>query len=223
MKNLQPTGTRLEEQNYPYGFRLKCTRYTWIEFKKGKGWRTGRQTTNPKSGDKLNAPKYSTYHDLHLLYIDPLTNHVEATGCSFRSDRAADALKFIAEVQALLTAEELTYIKDQILMHAIVSAKSTVIYCGADAQAVKEAAAPLLTMLRQPDYNFLEASQLYTKTEESLKGLKVEGFSPFRTVNYGSITDNPQFIPQDVKLSDHDKRAGLTEAQVMEQERSRRA
>lgn len=34
--------------DYPYGFRLRCTMRVWLEYRKGHGYRMMSQTTNPK-------------------------------------------------------------------------------------------------------------------------------------------------------------------------------
>lgn len=51
-----------EVESYPYG-RLRTKAFFWIEFKKNKGFRSGFQTIDPKTG-RINAPKYGTYYSL---------------------------------------------------------------------------------------------------------------------------------------------------------------
>jgi len=54
--------TAVTVQDYPYGFRLRCTMRVWVEFRKGKGFRYCTQTSNPKKpGTVWNKPKAGTY------------------------------------------------------------------------------------------------------------------------------------------------------------------
>ncbi len=66
--------------DYPYGFRLRCTMRHWLEYKKGHGFRHVTQTTNPKrTGDVWNTPKAGTYAPFLMLYLDP-AGHVQTYG-----------------------------------------------------------------------------------------------------------------------------------------------
>lgn len=75
--------------DYPYGFTLRCKIRYWIETaKKGqyKGQqRIASQTTNPKKGDTWNKPKYSTYSDMKVLFVDT-EGHVKVDGCVCYND-----------------------------------------------------------------------------------------------------------------------------------------
>ena len=58
------------QADYPYGFRLRCTRRCWLEYVKGRGFRLCTQTSNPKrAGLVWNAPKKSTYTALACLVL----------------------------------------------------------------------------------------------------------------------------------------------------------
>ena len=49
-------------EDYPYGFRLRCTIRYWLEYRPKVGFRLVSQTTNPKRpGIVWNKPKASTY------------------------------------------------------------------------------------------------------------------------------------------------------------------
>lgn len=69
--------------DYPYGFRLRCSIRYWIETAE-KGAKKGQQrfvsqTTNPKRpGDPWNAPKGSTYAAMAWMYLDG-NDHVQWT------------------------------------------------------------------------------------------------------------------------------------------------
>jgi hypothetical protein len=68
--------------DYPYGFRLRCQIRYWVETSK-HGQRLVSQTSNPKRGGVWNKPKASTYSDLVVLFVDPMTGHVKHDACSF--------------------------------------------------------------------------------------------------------------------------------------------
>lgn len=63
--------------DYPWGFRLRTKIRYWIESKdtKNGGQRFGSQTINPKTGQWC-APKYSTYSQLMVMYLDE-NDHVK--------------------------------------------------------------------------------------------------------------------------------------------------
>lgn len=80
--------------DYPYGFRLRCSIRYWLEFKSGFGFRFMSQTTNPKRpGAPWNKPHAGTYSLAAALYLDG-EGHVHAAGLSEYSNGAElDAFK----------------------------------------------------------------------------------------------------------------------------------
>ena len=70
----------LEVSNYPWGFRLKTKRKTWIETNKNQGDRVCYSTLNPKT-DKWCAVKKSTYGAVYVLYFDE-NQHIKSLGVS---------------------------------------------------------------------------------------------------------------------------------------------
>ena len=70
----------LEVLNYPWGFRLKTKRRTWIETNKNQGDRVCYSTLNPKT-DKWCAVKKSTYGAAYVLYFDE-NQHIKGLGVS---------------------------------------------------------------------------------------------------------------------------------------------
>jgi hypothetical protein len=72
-------------EDYPYGFRLRCSIRYWLEYSPIKGFRFCSQTTNPKKSmshmNVWNAPKRSTYMMLAVMGLDE-QGHVTWTGCS---------------------------------------------------------------------------------------------------------------------------------------------
>jgi hypothetical protein len=59
-------------EDYPFGFRLRCQKKVWVEYRKGKGYRLMEQTSNPKaSGLVWNKAKAGTYSGIAMaLYLD---------------------------------------------------------------------------------------------------------------------------------------------------------
>ena len=68
----------LEVSNYPWGFRLKTKRRTWIETNKTQGDRLCFCTLNPKT-DKWCAVKKATYNAVEVLFIDE-NEHIKSDG-----------------------------------------------------------------------------------------------------------------------------------------------
>ena len=64
--------------NYPWGFRLKTKRRTWIETNKTQGDRLCFCTLNPKT-DKWCAVKKATYNAVEVLFIDE-NEHIKSDG-----------------------------------------------------------------------------------------------------------------------------------------------
>jgi hypothetical protein len=77
--------------DYPYGFRLRCTIRYWLEYKAKHGFRLWSQTTNPKRGNIWNKPKASTYYEFGgCMYLDE-EGHVTWSGLSQYSSGAEAA------------------------------------------------------------------------------------------------------------------------------------
>lgn len=74
--------------DYPYGFKLRCSIRYWLEHDKRHGFRLVSQTTNPKRGNVWNKPKASTYSKFGgCMYLDD-NGHVKWAGLSEYSDGA---------------------------------------------------------------------------------------------------------------------------------------
>jgi hypothetical protein len=68
--------------DYPYGFRLRCSIRYWLEFHPRHGFRLVSQTTNPKRGNIWNKPKASTYAPFGgAMFLDE-QGHVQWAGLS---------------------------------------------------------------------------------------------------------------------------------------------
>lgn len=77
MEKLQflPLFERVQVEDYPYWFRLRTTAEYWIEYKKGKGFRSCFRTLNPKTW-KWNKDKMWTYNKFARLYKDKETGYI---------------------------------------------------------------------------------------------------------------------------------------------------
>ncbi len=89
--------------DYPYGFRLRCKIRYWLETT-SRGTRFCSQTTNPKKGDKWNAPKKSTYMNVGVMFVDE-NNHIQWNGVSPGSSEDQIA-RFAADYASVLTERD---------------------------------------------------------------------------------------------------------------------
>ena len=85
----------IEVNNYPWGFKLKTKRRTWIETDKNKGDRVCFCTLNPKT-NKWCAVKKSTYNAVDVLLIDE-NEHIKSIGL-WKSTSKEDLEKFISKI-----------------------------------------------------------------------------------------------------------------------------
>ena len=76
-------------ENYPYGFRGKTQRRSWVETNGKKGDRVCHQTFDPKKGI-WNKPKKTTYSSAKVLFINE-KGYVEQEGVdSYDGDKVKD-------------------------------------------------------------------------------------------------------------------------------------
>jgi hypothetical protein len=101
--------------DYPYGFRLRCSIRYWLEYKKSHGYRFVSQTSNPKKpGTVWNKPKAGTYVPFAVMVLDT-ENHVtyhSAQAGGWTEDATLDAI--IEHYAPALTEDhlrELRYIR----------------------------------------------------------------------------------------------------------------
>jgi len=86
----------LEVSNYPWGFRLKTKRRTWIETNKTQGDRLCFCTLNPKT-NKWCAVKKSTYNAVEVLFIDE-NQHVKSDAIYKYGVNEKEIENFLSEV-----------------------------------------------------------------------------------------------------------------------------
>nr|BAR36426.1 lipoprotein [uncultured Mediterranean phage uvMED] len=102
----------VEVNNYPWGFRFKTKRRTWIETDKNKGDRVCFCTLNPKT-NKWCAVKKSTYNAVDVLLIDE-NNHIKSIGL-WKSTSKEDLESFLSKIDynslSLLQKKQIERIK----------------------------------------------------------------------------------------------------------------
>ena len=178
-----PTSFVATVENYPYG-RLKCTAFFGTEFKKGKGFRSTKQTINPKNR-RLNKPDKSTYSPILLMYQDAETGYFKHHGLNPNSEDGVNkCLDFVQKHYDLFTQEELTDIAAHLSIVAKAGLQALVIYCGAKEADVLEVGGEglkgLIACIKTPTFeNF--GVRLET---EKLDALKVPDFKPFTIRTY---------------------------------------
>jgi hypothetical protein len=184
--NFVATSVKLVSENYPYGYTLKTTKYDYLEFKKGKGFRHVSQTINPKTG-RLNAPKAGTYSDVLLLRKDE-NNHVKCGGTDFYGDAGMNkGCKLIADNFDLFTPEQIKHIYEVVLQKLVMSVKAIIIYCGAK----KEDVLPLYqTAIDVAKEGHKTGSNLFNLIEldvQAIDATKVPDYNPFKITTYQTV------------------------------------
>jgi hypothetical protein len=106
--------TAHKAENYPYGYTLRTTKYSWIERTKS-GSRLVQQTINPKNG-KLNAPKKSTYSEL-LILAQNEDGHIRTIGWS----KYSEIQKFLDDYGQHLTAAQKQEAEDAIKIKNLIT------------------------------------------------------------------------------------------------------
>ena len=103
----------LEVFNYPWGFRLKTKRRTWIETNKTQGDMVCYSTLNPKT-NKWCAVKKSTYNAVDVLFIDE-NEHIKSIGVWKYGTNKKDLENFLSKIDynslSLLQKKQIERIK----------------------------------------------------------------------------------------------------------------
>lgn len=82
--------------DYPYGYRLRCSIRYWLEHSPRHGWRFCSQTSNPKRpGLVWNAPKRGTYADVSACMYLNAEGHVKWDALGYSSS-AGKVARFVA-------------------------------------------------------------------------------------------------------------------------------
>jgi len=118
---------KVEVKDYPYG-RLRTSMFYSVEYVKGKGYRSVRQTINPKTG-RLNKEKKSTYSEFMYMYRDAETGYVKFAGYTPNSmETYVDTLRIIENQKINLTPTQKEDLFASLLNYFKVSAISAVQY-----------------------------------------------------------------------------------------------
>jgi hypothetical protein len=179
MKNSQfQVNTKIEVENYPYGFREKTTAYFSVEFKKGKGFRSVFQTINPKTG-KLNKPKYGTYSP--VMYMKNEDGKVSFGSLDFYGwDGIVKDCKVMYEFFEMFTQEQIIDIYATIYSAMKINTKAQVVYCGSELEDIKPYISEILGTIilahKSGDNVFDKIAKLDV---EGIESKKVEGYKPF--------------------------------------------
>lgn len=123
-------------EDYPYGFKLRCTLLDSVDFDQKKGYRHVTQTTDPKSG-RLNNPKKGTYYTAMFRYYNT-DGHIKIIGFDFNGRESINkGTAFLFDHFDSLTPEEVKYLYSTCLVYSLSDCKSSVIYCGSEPDAIK--------------------------------------------------------------------------------------
>jgi len=174
-----PTSEKLVSENYPYGYTLKTTKYDWLEYKKGKGFRHVSQTVNPKNG-RLNAPKKGVYYKIMLLGKDE-NDHVSSAVCHINGTSEINfGAKFMFKHFNLFTPDQIRSIAADFLGMMKVDTVAAVQYCGAKFEDLKpfyEAAVRASVEIVNTAENLFD---LISIDEECVKACHVPDYNPFK-------------------------------------------
>lgn len=123
-------------EDYPYGFKLRCTLIDSMEFNPKKGYRHVTQTTDPRTGRK-NAPKKSTYSTISFRFYNE-NGHIKQVFFDLNGDESINkATAFLFEHFDILSPDEVRYMYSMLSMMSLISCKASVIYCGSKADDIK--------------------------------------------------------------------------------------
>jgi hypothetical protein len=180
----------VEVNNYPYG-RLRTKAYFGLEFKSGKGFRSTFQTIDPKTG-RLNAIKKSTYSNVLIMYREEGTGHIKIAGFTLYEDETTQkTVNFLDRYFDLYTPEQLEDICITLLAWFKASMYSRRVYCNADPEKLL----PIFASTVKTLVEMIKSKGSLNKFAEikpdwkAARDLDQKDFNPFRTINYGAITD----------------------------------
>ena len=182
MNTYYKTSEVVEVPNYPYGFNNRTTAFFSLEYKSGKGFRTVKQTINPKTGLK-NKPKKSTYSPV-ILMCD-VAGKVKYRHLDFYSDEGKIRdLKFMYENHHLFTPDQIKDIAITLLAILKADIYAKVTYCGSDIKKML----PLYTdAINQVVKIANTGENLFNKVVidfDAVEKLEVKDYKPFKVTSY---------------------------------------
>jgi hypothetical protein len=173
-----PTTEKASVNNYPYG-RLQCEMNFFVEFNPKKGFRSVRQSVNPKTG-RLNAPKASTYSDLVIMYQKE-NGHIDFHHLSMNGVKELNNVcKMVAENFSLFTPEQINYFYFMAIYFTKVNVYSYATYCGSDAKVVLEVVKPFVTIANQGLKEGINLFASMVIDEAAMEATKVKDYRPFK-------------------------------------------
>ena len=175
------TSDIIEVEDYPYGSKKTVCKFS-LEFNPKKGFRSVKQTKNPRT-DKWNKEKKSTYSDIIFFYKNGDGN-VKYCHFSFYDIEIVKntVLPLLSDHFNCFNDQELKYLYANLYRHLIVTLRSMVIYYGSNQDELKKIMTPCLTLAKKcvsnsSDNMFNEIAKLIDC--EAINATKKPDFNPF--------------------------------------------
>lgn len=143
-----PSESKIEVKNYPYGFKLRCTLFDYLEFDPKKGFRHCTQTIDPRNG-RQNKPKKSTYYRIMLRYFNN-DDHIKTLAFNLESFRNInDAMEVINENFSMFPQNQILYVYSELIKKINANMMGAVIYGGGSLEKLHPILFPVLEKLNQ--------------------------------------------------------------------------
>ena len=179
-----PTTTKHHTPDYPYGYKLRCEKWDWIEHKPRKGFRHVSQTKDPKTG-RLNKPKAGTYCPVLLMYLDE-NGHVQTAGYNFNGETYLNnACAFLNRTAHYFTEEQVKDLYAEIVTNLRAGMYATKVYGGAKEEDLLPLYDKAMTAAMK-GYKTGERSHfadIYVDTE-AVKAVCPPDFQPFKVKTF---------------------------------------
>lgn len=174
------TSDIIEVEDYPYGSKKTVCKFS-LEFNPKKGFRSVKQTKNPRT-DKWNKEKKSTYSDIVLMCQD-LEGKIKYCHFSFYDiEKVKKFLPFLSENFNCFNATQIKYLYINLYHFLIGTLRSMVIYSGSNQDDLKKIMTPALTLAKECVSNssnnmFKDIAKLLDC--EAINATKQTDFNPF--------------------------------------------
>jgi len=186
MSKYLKTTEKVEVKNYPYGYSQRTSMFFSIEFKASKGFRTVRQTINPKTG-LLNKPKMSTYSPVRILKKDD-TGKITSDSFDFYGDKGMQrAIDFFSSHYDLFTPEQQEYLKITTLKFIKVDIQANATYCGSSLDKLLPLYEPAIKLLVKMIKEKTNEFDKLTIPFDEIKALEVPGYNPFTITSHKPV------------------------------------
>ena len=168
---------KIEVKNYPYGYK-KTSCFFSIEFKDSHGFRSVKQTINPKTG-KLNKPKKSTYSQ--FLYMTDTDGFVEYHSMRiYEKKDVARIGKFLSENFDLFTNKQIKYVYRKFILYSKTTIYAMATYCKSDVDTLMELFEPMIDIAVK---GIKTGENLFSQLSidvEAIEATEDKDFQPFR-------------------------------------------